>query len=102
MVTEVIAAPSKKKTFRGFEMGTAELPSPPRMFPCTIIAYRANVTQGTSSGERLRRRQRRGRGDTVSREEDLEDSKCCCCERCREGQSERARDDSKQELRGQG
>ena len=41
-------------------------------------------------------KQHRGRGDTVSREKDLEDSKCCCCERRGEGQSERARYDSEQ------
>ena len=56
---------------------------------------RANGIQMASSGDRLCK-QHRGRGDTVRGEKDLEDSKCCCCERCGEGQSEGARYDSEQ------
>ena len=56
---------------------------------------RANGIQMASFGGRLWK-QHRGRGDTVSREKDLKDSKCCCCERSGEGQSERARYDSEQ------
>ena len=37
----------------------------------------------------------------VGGQEDLEDSQSCCCERCGEGDAERACDNRKQELRGE-
>src|ERR1019366_5131259 len=62
---------------------------------------RAEGTQVASFRNTLRR-QHGGGGNAVSREEDLEDSKSCRRKRCSKGHTERACDDGKQELRGEG